>query len=39
LEFIVVTKDQGFMYLAELVSDTGHTLSFCKDWKELKGHL
>lgn len=39
LEFIVVTRDQGFMYLAELVSDTGHTLSFCKDWKELKGHL
>lgn len=39
LEFIVVTKDQGFMYLEDLVSTTGHTLVFCRDWDSLKRHL
>lgn len=39
LEFIVVTKDQGFNFLQECVENTGHKIRFCKDWDDLKLYI
>lgn len=36
LEFIVVTKDQGFGFLQDLVLNAGHSITFCRDWDDLK---
>jgi hypothetical protein len=39
IHFLVATKDAGFMLLEDLVAETGHKLTFVRDWTEVREYI